>query len=144
MRVSYRGVKSSSERYSRLRTFSIVTASPAITARGSTATLGSQSRSLLGFSRNHQARNSDSAPSKATIGCQSGRQTANIAIDANGPGQRDPTAPPGSAAHVEVNRAGHPNGNQGTRQQRCSRDDSQYEAHKRFLFWLTQRIARAG
>ena len=74
------GVKSSSERYSRLRTFSIVTASPAMTARGSTAMLGSQSRSLLGFSRYHQARNSDSAPSKATIGCQSGRQTTNIAI----------------------------------------------------------------
>ena len=69
--------------------------------------------------------------------------------DADGPGQRDPTAPPGSAAHVVVNRAGHPDGDQGTRQQRCSREESQYETHKCSLLLLRclrERVmhARAG
>ena len=50
---------------------------------------------------------------------------------------------PNRAAQIVVNRADHPDGNQGTRQQRNSRDDSQYESHIRFLFCLTQRIASA-
>src|SRR4029077_8395567 len=47
--------------------------------------------------------------------------------DANGPGQHDPTAPPGSSTHVEENRAVHPDAGHGAREQRSSRENSQYE-----------------
>jgi hypothetical protein len=80
VRDSYRAMKSVGDRYSKLRTFSNATASPARVARGSTATAGSQSRSWRGRCPNHHSKNRVKTPSRAANGCQSGYQRANAAV----------------------------------------------------------------